>query len=69
MPLALRVVLYTLIPAAFLSSIPAGLVRGFDWASLLGYGLGGLAFLLLARWVFYRGLRRYESGNLVAARI
>lgn len=68
-PMALRLLLYTLIPAAFLSSIPATLVRGFDWSMLLAYAAGGLALLLGARWVFYRGLRRYESGNLVVARM
>jgi ABC-2 type transport system permease protein len=68
-PLALRLLLYTLIPAAFLSSIPATLVRDFDWTVLLAYAAGGVALVLGARWVFYRGLRRYESGNLVVARM
>jgi len=68
-PLGVRVLLYTLIPAAFMSSIPASLVRGFDWLSLLGYFAGSLAILFSARWIFYRGLRRYESGNLLAARM
>jgi hypothetical protein len=35
----------------------------------LAYAAGGLALLLGARWIFYRGLRRYESGNLVVARM
>ncbi|MBI1801843.1 MAG: ABC-2 family transporter protein [Chloroflexi bacterium] len=68
-PLAVRVVLYTLIPAAFLSSIPTELVRGFEWLSLAEYAAGTLAIMLLARWIFYRGLRHYESGNLLVARI
>lgn len=68
-PFAVRLVLFTLIPAAFLSSIPANLVRGFDWLSLLGYLGGALVILLIARWIFYRGLRHYESGNLLVARM
>ncbi len=68
-PFAVRVVLYTLIPAAFTSSIPADLVRGFDWQLLVGYFVGSLLILLLARWIFYRGLRHYESGNLLVARV
>jgi viologen exporter family transport system permease protein len=68
-PFAVRIVLFTVIPAAFLSSIPANLVRGFDWLSLTGYFAGTFAILVAARWVFYRGLRHYESGNLLIARM
>ncbi|MFN2290233.1 MAG: ABC transporter permease [Anaerolineae bacterium] len=60
--------LYTLIPAAFIGSLPAGLLRDFRWdqLALLFLAAGGLA--LLARIVFQWGLRRYESGNLVIVR-
>jgi len=68
-PLAVRLILFTLIPAAFLSSIPAGLVRGFDWGALVLYAVGTLLIVLVARGIFYGGLRRYESGNLVVARL
>jgi len=67
-PDLVRVFLYTLIPAAFVGSIPAGLLVTFSWGklgALVGFTLG---LVLLARWVFARGLRRYESGNLVTAR-
>ncbi len=63
-----RVFLYTLLPAAFIGSVPARLLLEFDGqrlALLLAFA-GGIA--LLARWAFYRGLRRYESGNLITAR-
>jgi ABC-2 type transport system permease protein len=68
-PPAIRLLLYTLIPAAFLSTIPAELVRGFNGWSFVGYGVGTLLIALVARWIFYRGLRRYESGNLLVARM
>jgi ABC-2 type transport system permease protein len=68
-PYAMRILLFTLIPAAFLGNVTASLVRDFDWLSLAAYALGALIILLLARWLFYRGLRRYESGNLLIARI
>jgi ABC-2 type transport system permease protein len=60
--------LYTLIPAAFIGSLPAGLLHDFRWdqLGLLVLAAGGLA--LLSRIVFQRGLRRYESGNLVIVR-
>jgi len=67
-PGVVRVLLYTLIPAAFVGSIPAGLLSDFDWgrlAILVGFTAG---IVLAARGVFSWGLRRYESGNLVTVR-
>lgn len=67
-PGLVRVLLYTLIPAAFVGSIPALLLADFDWGRLAGLFLVTAALLLIARGVFYLGLRRYESGNLVTTR-
>lgn len=67
-PPAIRVVLYTLIPAAFVGSIPARLVTQFSWDRLGLLVAFTVLFALLARFVFYRGLRRYSSGNLMAMR-
>ena len=67
-PGAIRVLLYTLIPAAFIGSIPATLVADFRWeqlALLAGFTAG---ITLAARGLFRWGLRRYESGNLVTVR-
>jgi ABC-2 type transport system permease protein len=65
---SVRILLFTLLPAGFVSFIPIRLMRDFSWP-LFSYLLlfaGGLA--LLARMVFYHGLRRYESGNLISPR-
>ena len=65
---AVRVILFTLIPAGFISYIPVSLIRQFNWgyfAALLG-AAAGLGFLAVR--AFNRGLRRYESGNLMAMR-
>ncbi|MBN1484890.1 MAG: ABC-2 family transporter protein [Chloroflexia bacterium] len=63
-----QLLLYTLIPAAFVGSVPAGLLREFR-PEMLGLLLAvTIAITLLAGGVFYRGLRRYESGNLVIVR-
>jgi ABC-2 type transport system permease protein len=61
-------ILYTLIPAAFVGSMPALLLSDFSWGrlSLVVAVAAGLTFL--ARFVFHLGLRRYESGNLVIVR-
>jgi ABC-2 type transport system permease protein len=63
-----RVLIFTLIPAGFISHLPVELLRRFD--PLLFAGLLGVAVLSLglAVLVFRVGLRRYESGNLVVLR-
>lgn len=67
--LSIRVLLYTAIPAAFVSFIPVTLVREFS-PILFAVFLGVTAFSVwLSRRVFYAGLKRYESGNLVAPRM
>ena len=67
-PGLVRVLLYTLIPSAFVSSVPAALLSDFRWEQLtllIGFVAG---ITLAARLVFRLGLRRYESGNLVTMR-
>ncbi len=67
-PGTVQLLLYTLIPAAFIGSMPAGLLSEFSW-DRLGLLLAVTAgMILLARAVFTWGLRRYESGNLVTVR-
>ena len=67
-PGVVRVLLYTLIPAAFVGSIPAVLLSDFQWERLAFLVTVSAGITLAARWVFRQGLRRYESGNLVTMR-
>ncbi|MGC9400324.1 MAG: ABC transporter permease [Anaerolineae bacterium] len=67
-PGAVRLLLYTLIPAAFVGSVPARLVTAFDGVWLLLLVGVTAALMLLARLIFRWGLGRYESGNLVTVR-
>jgi ABC-2 type transport system permease protein len=67
-PGAIQWLLYTLIPAAFIGSLPAALLSEFDWGRLALLVSASAALVLLARLVFRWGLRRYESGNLVIVR-
>jgi ABC-2 type transport system permease protein len=63
-----KLLLFTLLPAAFTAHVPVGLLRRFDPAGLavlLGFACGSMA---LAVSVFRLGLRRYESGNLMTLR-
>lgn len=60
-----RWVLYTLIPAGFVSYIPVRIINEFTWVHAGLLTLFVLGMTLMARFIFYRGLERYESGNLV----
>jgi ABC-2 type transport system permease protein len=60
---ALKLALFTLIPAGLVGYVPVAAVRE---PSLLGIGLlvsAPPAYLTLSAWVFGRGLRRYASGS------
>jgi len=65
-PLVRAVLFITLL--AFLGAYPADLVRTFTWQ---GFGILLSAIVIgltVSLTFFYRGLRRYESGNLVGMR-
>ncbi|HET9920575.1 MAG TPA: ABC-2 family transporter protein [Ktedonobacteraceae bacterium] len=60
-----RLLLFTVVPAGFISFIPLQLLHRFTWP-LLGAMLGFTALIVSAAFgLFYLGLHRYESGNLL----
>lgn len=60
-----RFILYTVIPAAFIVYIPAGVIKQFSIFNLLEVlGIAAL-WILIAYAMFYNGLKKYESGNLI----
>lgn len=64
-----KVLLFTIIPVGFVNYIPIQILTNFrlDFFFLV---IGILIlFLMLAFLIFYRGLRRYSSSNLMNARI
>ena len=64
----LRVLLFTLIPAGFVSYLPAQLVRDFDVGTLL-FAVGGSVVYAGVAWVvFHAGLRQYASGSRFGVR-
>lgn len=65
---AVKVALFTVLPAGFISYVPVQLLRGFSLPLLAGLLAFTAAVLLLSWLVFRAGLRRYESGNLVMMR-
>ncbi len=64
-----KLLLFTLIPAAFIGAVPAAFVRAFSWSTLLQLMAASLAFMSLAGVVFHRGLRRYESGSAIQVEV
>jgi len=66
---AVRFVLYTIIPAAYLGTIQAGQVFDPDAKILALLAFLAIVSPMLAAYLFRRGMRRYESGNLVGVRM
>ena len=61
---ATKVLLFTAVPAAFVTGLPARLVRNFDPASALLLAAVAVAFALLGWGLFALGMRRYSSGSI-----
>lgn len=57
-----RIVLHTVLPAAFIAAVPAELILDFDWTTALGFVGAAAVFATLAITTFNAGLRRYTSG-------
>jgi len=65
---ALKMLSFTLLPVAFLSYFPVEHLRTGLWQYLLLTIAGTVAFFILACALFYKGVKRYESGNMMAVR-
>lgn len=60
---ALKLVLFTVLPAAFVSYLPVRILRDANIADVALLLLGSLGYLAFAAWFFGRGLERYSSGS------
>jgi len=60
-----RFILFTIIPAGFVGAVPAEFVRSVSWVSLGQVCLAAGVVTALCVWVFYSGLKRYESGSAI----
>jgi ABC-2 type transport system permease protein len=65
---AVKLLLFTLIPAGFVSYLPIQALRDLSPRDTILAMIGALAVLAAGAGVFYLGLRRYESGNLMEMR-
>ena len=64
---ALRVVLFTLLPAFWVAYAPVELIRAPSVSALALVLAGTAAYAAFAGWLFRRGLRRYASGSRFVA--
>ncbi|MDD9941438.1 MAG: ABC-2 family transporter protein, partial [Myxococcales bacterium] len=66
---ALKLLLFTIVPAGFVSYLPVELLRKFNWLDLVSCVAAAGIWSALAAWVFARGLQHYESGNRFVVRV
>ncbi len=64
-----KLILFIVIPAAFMGAVPAGFVHNFSWSSLGLMSIASIGFLALALLLFHLGLRRYESGSAIQVEV
>ena len=65
---AAKFLTFTLLPAAFIGALPVEAIRDLSLYKTALVLLGTLVFAALSVIVFYAGLKRYESGNLLEMR-
>lgn len=69
-PRAVRFLLYWLIPAQFIVHVPLRIARGVHAPVWVAAQLLAAAFFAgFAMWFFHRGLKKYESGNMLMTRL
>ena len=66
---AVKILFYTLFPVGFVNYIPVGILSEFRLEYLILVFVVALFFIVLAFVVFYRGLHRYSSSNLMISKI
>jgi len=64
-----KLILLFVIPAGFVSGIPVELIKSFSWQWFLGMVIVAIVLLTIALIMFKRGVKKYESGNLINIRI
>ena len=61
-----KILLYTVVPAAYLAFLPASIIESFSLTKLLIVIAVGLLYLFMAIKLFYKAISCYESGNNLA---
>lgn len=66
---AVRWVIYSLLPAGFITYMPLRVMKYFSWESLCVLILVDIAYIIACYGFFRMGLKRYESGNLIGTKL
>lgn len=66
---SIKVIMHTIIPIGFSIYIPVMLFQEFSIIKLLILIIFTCLFFLFARFIFYRGLRRYTSSNMAVVNV
>ena len=66
---SVRIILYTLIPIGFSIYMPVETILNFDICKFAYIIIFTVAIVLLAFYIFNRGLKRYSSSNLMSSRV
>jgi ABC-2 type transport system permease protein len=64
-----KFILYTVIPAVFIVYIPASVIKQFSIIMMLEVLVVAVIWVVIAYFIFYQGLKRYESGNLIVNKL
>ncbi len=64
-----RWVLYSVVPSGFVAFMPLKVFKALDWPLVPVLWAVAALYIGLSYWLFSRGLRRYESGNRMDARL
>lgn len=65
----LKTILYTAFPVAFIVYVPARVLTQFSMTSLAAVLGAAVIWIIIAYAVFYKGLKKYESGNLIISKL
>ncbi|MBR6033829.1 MAG: ABC-2 family transporter protein [Clostridia bacterium] len=63
-----RVIMYTVVPAAYMAHMPVSLINSFDIKMLGIVFISVVVYILLTVLIFKKGMKRYESGSGIGLR-
>jgi len=61
----LKFLMMTLIPAFFAAALPIQIIRFHDFRAIFYLACASIVFLIVANFIFKKGLKKYESGNFI----
>lgn len=64
-----RLIIFTLIPAGFISVLPMEILVSFNLWQMIAVIGAAILWIIISISFFNRGLKRYESGNLIISRM